>query len=79
MQNKRYKGTDITALTSLRTGTNLVAVAGLFMFGSYRVKHWDDVRRTVGKVSSTRDWRLMDVHRVSILKDRKTEAKKHFE
>lgn len=51
--------------------THLVAIACLFVFGSYWIKHWYDVRRTVGKVSRARDWRLMDVHRVRVLEDGK--------
>ncbi len=58
--------------TLLRTLTNLVAVACLFVFSSYGVKHGYDVGGTVGKVSRARDWSLMDVHGVGILKDRKT-------
>lgn len=51
-----------------------MTVAGLFVFGSYGVKHGYDVGGTVGKVSSARDWRLMDVHGVWVLKDRKTKG-----
>lgn len=55
-----------------------MAVAGLFVFGSYGVKHGYDVGGTVGKVSRARDWRLMDVHGVGVLKDRKTKGERHF-
>jgi len=53
-----------------------VTVAGLFVFGSYGVKHRYDVGGTVCKVSSARDWRLMDVHGVWVLKDRKTKGER---
>ncbi len=55
-----------------------MAVAGLFVFSSYGVKHGYDVGGTVGKVSRARDWRLMDVHGEGVLKDRKTTEQRDF-
>jgi len=55
-----------------------MAVASLFVFGSYGVKYGYDIGVTVGEVSRARDWRLMDVHGVGVLKDRKTKGERHF-
>lgn len=48
----------------------LLAVAGLFVFSSYRVEDGDDVWRALCKICCTGNRRLVDVHGVRVLKDR---------
>lgn len=59
--------TEVSFLMSL---SYLLTVSGLLVFSSYRVEDGDDVGRTVCKVGCAGNWRLMDVHRVRVLKNR---------
>lgn len=55
---------------SLCFASYLLAVAGLFVFGSYRVQNGYNVWWAICKIGCAGNWRLMDVHGIRVFKDR---------